>query len=103
MLFRSVERCGVFAIEIRIVPAFGMAGQSESWKMQRRRAAPLDCNTSIRTHGVALFVLRVAIEGFKEKREVWFDLKKHLAVNCVGADVKDGVRGEVKRRELVIS
>ena len=82
---------------------FRSAGQSKRWKMQRRRAAPLNGNTSIRSHGVALFVLRVAVEGFKEKGEVWFDLKKHLAVNCVGADVKDRIGGEVKWRELVIS
>ena len=60
------KRCSVFAVEIGVVPAFGMTGQSERWKMQRRRAAPLDCNTPIRTHGVALFVLRVAIKGLKE-------------------------------------
>ena len=52
---------------------------------------------------MALFVLRVAIEGFKEKREVGFDLKKHLAVNCEGADIEDRVRREVKWCELVIS
>ena len=84
------------------MPAFGVAGQSESWKVQRRRAAPLDCNTSIRTHGVALFVLRVAVESFKEKGEVGFDLKEHLAVNSEGADVENGVWGKVERRELVI-
>ena len=30
-------------------------------------------------------------------------MEEHLAVNCVGADVEDGVWGEVKGRELVIS
>ena len=52
---------------------------------------------------MALFVLRVAVEGFKEEREVGFYLKKHLTVNCEGADVENRVRGEVKWRELIIS
>ena len=60
------KRCGVLAVEVCVVPAFGMAGQSESWKVQRRRAAPLDRNTPIRTQGVALFVLGIAVEGFKK-------------------------------------
>ena len=31
---------------------------------------------------MALFVLRVAVEGFKKEREVGFYVEKHLTVNC---------------------
>ena len=52
---------------------------------------------------MALTVLGVAVESFKEKGEVGFDLEEHLAVNCEGADVENGVWGKVDRRQLVIS
>ena len=51
---------------------------------------------------MALFILRVTIEGFKKESEARFYLEKHLTVNCEGADVENRVRGEVKRRKAVV-
>ena len=51
---------------------------------------------------MALFVLRVAVEGFKKERKVGFYLEKHLAVNYVVGDIEDGIWRKVKRRKAVI-
>ena len=58
-----------------------MAGKYKSRIMEEGGTAPLDGNTTIRTQSMALTVLWVAIESFKEKRKARFYLKENLAVN----------------------
>ena len=58
-----------------------MAGQNESWIVEKGGAAPLDCNTFIRTKSMVLTILRVAIKCFKEQRKARFYLEVNLAVN----------------------
>ena len=51
---------------------------------------------------MALFVLRVTVEGFKKESKARFYLEKHLTVNYEGADVENGIWGKVKRRKAVV-
>ena len=51
---------------------------------------------------MVLTVLGVTIKGFKKESEARFYLEKHLTVNCEGADVENGVWGEVKSERASI-
>ena len=70
--------------------------------MEGGRTAPLDCNTPVRTQSMALTVLGVAVESFKEEGKIGFYLEKDLVVNYEVGDVKDGIGCEVKWCKVII-
>ena len=79
-----------------------MAGKYKSEIVEKGGAAPMDCNTTVRTQSMVLTVLRVAVEGFKEQRKVGFYLEVNLAVNYEVTYIQDGVGCKIKRCEVVV-